>query len=115
MNIIEEYFKLIDQNKFSEVLNLFSKNIVYNRCGKKIKGISNLKKFYLVERKISGKHKIRKTNENKNTITVKGSFTGKNSKNEEIIINFTDIFQINKENKIEKRTTYADKDYPSTI
>ncbi len=106
---VMKYYELVDNEDFEELLELFSKNTVYLRCGKEIEGLENLEKFYLEERKIKGTHTIEEIHIFENEIIIKGVFNKVNDGGG--VIRFVDIFYFNEEELISRRETYLASGY----
>ncbi|BAU66184.1 hypothetical protein STA3757_35870 [Stanieria sp. NIES-3757] len=104
--ILLEYYKLIDEHKIDEVVNLFSKTAHYLRCGEVYSGIEAIEKFYKNERKIRGSHEIENLWVIDQTGIVEGIFTGKGVDDQPKKVGFADFFTFNKESKIQDRHTY---------
>lgn len=104
-SIIRKYYHLVDARKFEEMLNLFSNKAIYNRAGKTIRGMNQLKKFYNTDRKLKGKHTLNNLITKGNKTIVTGTFKGTNGKKQRINVDFADLFEI-KRNLITKRQTY---------
>ena len=104
-SLIRKYYRLVDAGKFEEMLTLFENRAVYNRAGKTIRGMAQLKKFYNIERKLKGKHTLNNLTTKGNRTIATGTFRGTNGKNQRIKVDFADLFEI-KRNLITKRHTY---------
>jgi ketosteroid isomerase-like protein len=103
--IVRKYYRLVDTKKFEPMLELFSSNTVYNRCGYVIKGMKNLRKFYETERKLKGKHVIDNLTSKGSLVISTGTFKGINKRKQKINIDFADLFEI-KRGIIVRRHTY---------
>ena len=110
-DIVSQYYKLVDENKIEELLDLFSDDIVYNRCGKELIGKEELRTFYFTTRTLSGVHHIEKIiSDEEESVIVVGKFIGKSKEIEKLEIEFADIFYI-ENNKINQRKTYLQTGY----
>ncbi|MCE9628900.1 MAG: nuclear transport factor 2 family protein [Candidatus Vogelbacteria bacterium] len=99
---IKKYYSLVDQNKFEELTDLFSDDIVYNRAGLVIKGKKEFLNFYANTRTIKGSHTINKILGNSEVVVVQGDFNFIDYR----ITSFVDIFSFDHHGKIKERETY---------
>ena len=106
--LVQEYYRSVDASDFEPMLALFSDDIVYDRCEKKISGMAELRTFYLEHRKLVGKHKINSIFASGEVVVVRGVFHGK----EKLV--FADFFEF-KHGKIIKRQTYLADCYDKTV
>ncbi len=108
--IVENYYRDIDARDLEKVYQLFDEQIIYNRAGKVIRGISELKDFYETDRKLVGRHEIKRIIGDGSVVISEGSFIGTNGRDEEIDIKFCDVFDI-ENGKIKERTTYINDSF----
>ena len=113
-DLVMSYYKFVDTGDFESLYSLFSDDIVYKRCEQEICGIEDFMNFYENERKINGKHTINNIIVNKKYVVTRGVFTGINSNNESIELEFADFFEFDISCKINKRFTYLANGYEST-
>lgn len=101
------YFELVDSRRFEEVLDLFDREIVYERGGTGvIKGIDKLRQFYNEQRVIErGKHQLETVLLDGDWAAVRGSFTGVLKTGESVTVRFADFHQFRK-GKIWRRYSY---------
>ena len=103
---ILEYYRLIDQNKIDDILELFSDDAQYLRCGETYRGYEQIAHFYKVERKIKGTHTINDLWIIGQTGIVEGTFAGWGEEGQPKVVNFADFFIFNPNHKIQERRTY---------
>lgn len=108
--IVENYYRDIDAQDLEKVYQLFDDRIIYNRAGKVMREISELKDFYEADRKLVGRHEIKRIVGDDGVIISEGSFIGINGRGEEIDIKFCDVFDI-ENGKIKERTTYINDSF----
>lgn len=113
-DLVMSYYKFVDIKDFESLYSLFSDDVVYKRCEQEIRGIEDFRNFYENERKINGKHTINDIIVNKKSVVTRGVFTGINSNNESIELEFADFFEFDISGKINKRFTYLANGYEST-
>ncbi len=104
--IVRKYYKLIDEHKIDEVLDLFSQTAQYLRCGEVYNGIKAIEKFYKHERKIKGSHDLQNLWIIGPTAIVEGVFRGKGAEGQPKKVGFADFFRFNEESQIQDRHTY---------
>ena len=105
-NAVKQYYFALDQNDLEGVFRLFSKDIDYNRCGFRIKGMEAFKAFFLNERTMRGKHTVKTMIAEENTVASRGTFRGKNAAGEEVYLQFAEFYFFDEEGLIFERSSY---------
>lgn len=110
--ILRKYYILVDEGRFDDVFGLFSGDVVYRRCEKEIRGIGELRSFYLHERSLAGRHVV------ENVLTdgycwsaVRGRFEGTDGKS----FGFSDHFAFDDSGRIRERQTYLAIGFDTTV
>lgn len=110
VEIVNTYYKLVDDKELDNLLSLFSQNIYYKRCGLEIRGMDELEKFYKQGRSIAGKHTITKIYQsNDDSVVAEGRFDGQWNDGRPLSIHFADFFFFDGDAKIFERHTYTDQ------
>jgi hypothetical protein len=101
-----KYYRLVDEQRIDEMLDLFSETATYSRCESVYRGIDEIANFYRNERKIRGRHEIENVWIISRTGIVEGIFTGKGADDQPKQVRFADFFTFDDEGKIQNRNTY---------
>lgn len=110
VSLVKNYYTYVDDSQLDDLLDLFSDDSYYKRCGLEIRGKQELETFYRQGRSISGKHAINNIfTSPDNSVIVEGSFVGVWRDGTPISINFSDFFFFNEDYKIRERHTYTDQ------
>lgn len=107
--VLESYYQYIDSNRYSDLFDLFTEDIVYHRPGAEpIRGMDEFRQFYLEERPLEqGTHEIDAYHSDGNTMSVRGRFAGLLD-GEPIEFGFADFHEFNEACEIQRRWTYTD-------
>lgn len=107
-NIIRSYYKKIDAQAVTDVLDLFSENASYERADSTFYGKAELTQFYQHDRKLIGIHALEHLFQEQDQVMVYGTFVGTNGQAKNITIDFADFFRL-KDDQIIFRKTYLAK------
>lgn len=114
-SIVKWYYEIVDDKNFDRFENIFSKEVIYDRCGFIIEGIKNLKEFYVSVRRIEGIHSIDSILEiDEKKVIVFGTFNGERTPKVPLTLDFVDVFLV-ENNFITYRKTYLSTGLDSTI
>ncbi|GHH42445.1 ketosteroid isomerase-like protein [Streptomyces umbrinus] len=105
--IVRHYYELVDAADYETMFGIFCEDLIYERAGTEpLKGIEDLRRFYLVDRKIkSGRHSLDLIVENGDWIATRGIFTGELRNGETVTTRWADFHHF-RGNKIWRRYTY---------
>lgn len=114
IHIVTDYYRLVDAGDYLPMYQLFSDNIIYQRCEQTLTGMKAFRHFYEVDRQISGQHTVQSSFSNANVVVARGMFVGKNRRDQAIQLDFADFFEFDEQGLISKRTTYLANGFDST-
>lgn len=105
--LVERYYQLVDNGRLDEMLGLFHPEVVYLRGGSpEIKGIGQLRDFYLHSRSIRrGRHDLLTIIREGEWAAVRGRFDGELRSGEIVSVDFADFHQF-QDSLIVRRYTY---------
>ncbi|HYI67650.1 MAG TPA: nuclear transport factor 2 family protein, partial [Candidatus Limnocylindrales bacterium] len=100
------YYRLVDDQQFEQMLQLFHPEIHYQRGDLAITGIDQMKEFYTRGRTItSGRHTIDALVEDGAMVVTRGTMDGVLDGGEEVSIGFADFLEF-QDDLIWRRFTY---------
>ncbi|WP_430388349.1 nuclear transport factor 2 family protein [Blastomonas fulva] len=107
-SIIRDYYSRIDACDIDWVVSIFAPDAVYERAGFQYGSLSEIERFFRVERQIRGRHEIADTwsDAERRTIWVTGTFDGFGAKGDARRICFADMWQFNTAALVDRRQTY---------
>jgi hypothetical protein len=107
-SLIAGYYPKIDNQKISEILEMFSLDAIYERADITYRGIDEISDFFINKRKIRGNHILDRVVpcEEHHIVIVTGHFVGTGAEGDSRKVDFVDIWQFNESNKVNKRKTY---------
>lgn len=106
INSVRKYYEYVDERSFEKFTDVFTEDIIYNRCGVIFSGFYNLIHFYNKDRGLKGRHIIKKAIQQHENVVIHGIFKGKNGKGKTIEIDFTDLFKLRENNLAYQRESY---------
>lgn len=115
IELARQYYTLVDSGDIDNMLQLFSVDVTYNRCGEDVNGLEEMTVFYKEKRTLQGSHSIESMIVEGDTVVVRGVFNGKNDQEDRKCLQFADFFIFNEENKVTERRTYLAEGYNQTI
>jgi len=107
---VKKYYHYVDNRLFEKFTDIFTEDIVYNRCGVKFIGFYNLIHFYNKARALKGKHSIIASFQRDQNVVIEGVFDGLNGKQNEIEIQFVDLFKLRVDNRAYYRASFFIED-----
>ncbi len=109
--LVERYYQLVDDGRLDEMLELFHPNVVYLRGGSPdIKGIDELRDFYLHSRSIQrGHHDLLTIVIEGDWAAVRGRFEGELRSGEIVSVDFADFHQFQDSLIIHRYTYFRDR------
>ena len=91
---VEQYYHLVDNQDFDQMLRLFHPDIHYQRGDLEIAGLARLQEFYMQQRTIrSGRHTIDALIEDDPWVVTRGRLDGVLDSGEEVSVEFADFHQ----------------------
>ena len=107
-SVIADYYLKIDNQKISEILDMFSFDATYERADIIYSGLIEISDFFLNKRRIRGEHILDRVIpcEDHHIVIVTGRFVGTGAEGDSRAVDFVDVWQFNELNKINKRKTY---------
>lgn len=103
---VHTYYRLVDDEQFEQMLQLFHPEIQYQRGDLEISGIDQMKQFYTRQRTIqSGRHTIDALVEDGPLVVTRGRMDGVLDGGEEVSIEFADFHEFQGD-LIRRRFTY---------
>ena len=105
--VVRQYYRLVDDGTFPELLALFAEEITYARGTRALlRGKEALRRFYEHERLIrSGVHRLVHVVSESDSVIVEGTFVGKLKSGEDVEVAFEDRFTFDASGHIVFRTT----------
>ncbi|MFL6124157.1 nuclear transport factor 2 family protein [Actinophytocola sp.] len=105
---VERYYRLVDANRVSELVELFAEDSVYHRPGyRPLVGRAELTAFYTGERVIeSGRHVLSAVLTDGPRTAVHGEFTGRLKDGSDVRIRFADFFEVAADGLFSRRETF---------
>jgi len=103
---VKKYYRYVDSRLFEKFTDIFTEDIVYDRCGVKFIGFYNLIHFYNKARALKGKHSIIASFQQNQNVVIEGVFDGLNGKQNEIEIQFVDLFKLRADNRAYYRASF---------
>lgn len=104
--IVQTYYKKIDEEDFDTIICLFSDKIYYKRGSKIFNGRNELEQFYRNERLIqNGEHQIKITTSHPH-VYVTGSFEGRLRDGKMVKVDFEDSFKFQGDKIIKRITSF---------
>ena len=102
------YYRLVDAQSFSQLVELFSETVIYRRPGyQAIIGKDSLAAFYQSQRVIAvGQHAITELLAQGNKVAVHGEFNGILKNGNEVAVRFADFFRLTDDGLFECRDTF---------
>lgn len=106
--LVAGYYPKIDNQKISEVLEMFSSDAIYERADITYDGIDEISDFFINRRQIRGVHILDRIVpcEEHRIVIVTGHFFGTGAEGDSRNVDFVDVWQFNESNKVNKRKTY---------
>lgn len=109
--ILRRYYVLVDGGRFDDVFGLFSDDVVYRRCEREIRGIRELRSFYLHERSLTGRHVVESILTDGCRSVARGKFEAADGKS----FGFSDHFTFDDSGRICERQTYLAIGFEKTV
>jgi steroid Delta-isomerase len=106
--VVRAYYKLVDAQQFTELVQLFSEDTVYRRPGyEPLAGREALTEFYCGRRVITGgRHTISELLADGSKVAVAGEFAGTVTGGKEVELRFADFFTLDSAGLISLRDTF---------
>ncbi len=110
VDTVREYYDLVDDGAYDDLVALFAPDIVYARPGQAaIEGREDLRRFYEEERPLSaGSHEVHSIVADGDTVAVRGSFSGLQD-GDRVTFSFADFHEF-EDGLIARRYTFTDRD-----
>jgi len=108
---VRRYYELIDEERLTDVFDLFAEDITYDRPGHApLEGLDAFKQFYQEDRSLTdGTHEVHEVVAQGQTVAVRGSFSGTQN-GCSVEFEFADFHTFDEMGQIIHRATYTDRD-----
>lgn len=108
---IQQYYRLIDDQKVEAVLDLFDETAVYQRADAVYEGKPAIACFFRNDRKIRGRHDLEQIYSLGHTVVAQGRFEGRGEAGDARSIGFADFWTFNANGLAVHRRTYLATGY----
>lgn len=107
-SIVEAYYPHIDDVDIDWVMALFHEKAIYQRAGAQYCGLSEIRKFFAVDRQIRGQHVVEDiwSVERGAKVFVLGRFDGLGAGGDPRSVAFADVWRFDPSGLITQRQTY---------
>lgn len=103
---IKQYYGRIDANDIDSVMALFADDACYLRADSTYTGKSGIERFFRLERKIRGRHRVDGIHALDNQVVCRGEFIGVGAKGDERRVRFVDLWFFQDDGLVRLRETY---------